>query len=188
VCVRLASCCDSHESWLQLRRRRTGGKEATRRGLSAHFDTSQGGAYCDCGATATDNASHGLPACTQPVTEAVLDDQRFTQLDKLLDQTSLYSKFLSEQMESLEPTVGDAGGAVGDKRRASGGASGSGSKRAKAECDAAHGTGKSPTREMLPLMTGGEMRSYQVRFIFVHGLLHVGLTNDVTRSSRALPG
>ena len=104
----------------------------------------------------------------------MLDDQRFTQLDKLLDQTSHYSKFLSEQMESLEPTDGDAGGAVGDKRRASGGASGSGSKRAKAEGDAAHGTGKSPTREMLPLMTGGEMRSYQVCFIFVHGLYILG--------------
>ena len=33
--------------------------------------------------------------------EAVLDDKRFKQLDELLNQTTLYSKFLTEQMDSM---------------------------------------------------------------------------------------
>ena len=33
---------------------------------------------------------------------AVLDDAKFKQLDALLDQTTLYSKFLTEQMDSLD--------------------------------------------------------------------------------------
>jgi len=37
----------------------------------------------------------------QLATEAVLDDKRFKQLDALLDQTTLYSKFLTEQMDSM---------------------------------------------------------------------------------------
>jgi len=43
---------------------------------------------------------------------------------------------------------------VGEKRRASG---------AKAGVKKAKTDEKSPTRELLPLMTGGEMRGYQVR-------------------------
>jgi hypothetical protein len=49
--------------------------------------------------------------------------------------------------------------AVGNKRRASG-AKGSGSKKAKQDEDA---PARSPTTDLLPLMTGGEMRSYQAR-------------------------
>jgi hypothetical protein len=44
---------------------------------------------------------------------------------------------------------------VGEKRRASG--SKAAAKKAKVE-------DKSPTRDLLPLMTGGEMRSYQARY------------------------
>ena len=49
---------------------------------------------------------------------------------------------------------GGEGGEVGGKRRRS--APGSAKKVAKVE-------EKSPTRELLPLMTGGEMRSYQLK-------------------------
>ena len=100
----------------------------------------------------------------------MLDDTRFKQLDQLLDQTSLYSKFLSEQMETMdgvaaaaaaaggegEGGAGDDGG-VGGKRRASG--KGTASKKARGE----GGSGTSPTLDLLPLMTGGEMRSYQLK-------------------------
>jgi ATP-dependent DNA helicase len=105
---------------------------------------------------------------TQPATEAVLDDTRFNQLDQLLNQTSLYSKFLSEQMETMDGAAaaaaaadgegdgGDDGTGVGGKRRASG--KGAAAKKARGEASS-----KSPTLELLPLMTGGEMRSYQLK-------------------------
>ena len=38
--------------------------------------------------------------------ETKLDAGRYNQLDQLLDQTNLYSKFLSEQMESLAQVRG----------------------------------------------------------------------------------
>lgn len=57
--------------------------------------------------------------------EAVLTKTRADELDKLLNQTDLYTKFLSEQMESIEAKTDgavDANGAAapGDKRKAKG--------------------------------------------------------------------
>lgn len=49
--------------------------------------------------------------------------------------------------------------AGGGKRKAGGGKGGSASKKAKAAGDAE----ESPTRALLPLMTGGEMRNYQLK-------------------------
>ena len=88
----------------------------------------------------------------------MLDDGRFDQLDQLLNQTTLYSKFLTEQMESLGGEEAPDG-EVGDKRHA--GARAGGAKRAKSGAGPAEAA--SPTRELLPLMTGGEMRGYQLK-------------------------
>jgi hypothetical protein len=56
--------------------------------------------------------------------EAVLTKTRADELDKLLNQTDLYTKFLSEQMESIEAKTeadaADAAAAAGDKRKGKG--------------------------------------------------------------------
>lgn len=96
--------------------------------------------------------------------EVSLSAKRFTQLDQLLDQTNLYSKFLSEQMESLaqgDEGEGDGAGAGADeddvgKRKGKGTAGGG--KKAKTE-----DSKKTPTERELPLVTGGELRSYQLK-------------------------
>ncbi len=62
-----------------------------------------------------------------------LDKGRFAQLDKLLNQTDMYTKFLSEQMNSIEQaTVEEA--KAGSKRKAA--AKGGKAKKAKTDGDA----------------------------------------------------
>jgi len=95
-----------------------------------------------------------------------LSAKRFTQLDQLLDQTNLYSKFLSEQMESLAQGdgadgEGDGGGAGADQAdvgKRKGKAAAGGGKKTKTE-----ESKKTPTERELPLVTGGELRSYQLK-------------------------
>jgi len=54
--------------------------------------------------------------------EAVLTKSRAAELDKLLDQTDLYTQFLSEQMQSIEAKADDGGEGAGEggKRKAKG--------------------------------------------------------------------
>lgn len=56
--------------------------------------------------------------------EAVLTKTRADELDKLLNQTDLYTKFLSEQMESIEAKTeadaADAAATAGAKRKGKG--------------------------------------------------------------------
>jgi ATP-dependent DNA helicase len=93
---------------------------------------------------------------------ADLDEQKFTHLNALLDQTTIYSKFLSEQMEGLDEekdaerarkkqkkSAKDAPGAKGKK---GGGASASGENEQEL----------SETKKLLPMMTV-EMRDYQLK-------------------------
>ena len=87
-----------------------------------------------------------------------LDDKKFKQLDALLDQTTIYSQFLSEQMETLEGE-GEGGSGDGSGGAGAGGASVALGKRKKMseeeELEA--------TKKMLPLMEGGSMRDYQLK-------------------------
>ncbi|QDZ22807.1 SNF2-related ATP-dependent DNA helicase [Chloropicon primus] len=70
--------------------------------------------------------------------DLTLDEKKYVQLNHLLDQTNLYSKFLSEQMDEIEQAVG--------KEEKS-------SKKAK-----------ETTQEfLLPLMKGGILREYQIK-------------------------
>ena len=91
-----------------------------------------------------------------------LDEQKFTHLNALLDQTTIYSKFLSEQMEGLDEekdserarkkqkkSAKDAPGAKGKK---GGGATASGENEGEL----------SETKKLLPMMTV-EMRDYQLK-------------------------
>ena len=77
-----------------------------------------------------------------------LDDKKFKQLDALLDQTTIYSQFLSEQMDTLE----DEHGKDGDKAKAT--------KKRKKMSESEE---LEATRKMLPLMEGGSMRDYQLK-------------------------
>ncbi|GHP10928.1 class II histone deacetylase complex subunits 2 and 3 [Pycnococcus provasolii] len=87
------------------------------------------------------------------VTPALSAD-RFHQLNVLLDQTSLYSMFLSEQMETLDQqTANDDAGAEPPSKR----------KKANGADAEKPGTSNGKTAELLPLMTGGEMRDYQLK-------------------------
>ena len=107
-----------------------------------------------------------------------LSDSRFKKLDVLLERTSLYSQFLSEQMNAIVEEV-DADAARGAAETGSGGAASKrkgsatdsvkkGAKRARGSSPggAVHDENpgvSSPTRELLPLLTGGEMREYQLK-------------------------
>jgi len=81
-----------------------------------------------------------------------LDDKKFKQLDALLDQTTIYSQFLSEQMDDLdeeearEKAAREEEAAAGKKRK---------KMTEEEELEL--------TRKMLPLMEGGSMRDYQLK-------------------------
>lgn len=105
----------------------------------------------------------------QPAKTETLTDEKFSQLDILLDQTDLYSKFLAEQMGQLQETIRAPGDNQGEepeeeeeptpvkgKRKAGGGAKGKGKKAKTAPT-------QTKTKQMLPLFTGGEMREYQLK-------------------------
>ena len=90
------------------------------------------------------------------VTPALSAD-RFHQLNVLLDQTSLYSMFLSEQMDQMDnqqTANGDDAGAEPPSKR---------KKKANSADADKPGTSNGKTAELLPLMTGGEMRDYQLK-------------------------
>ena len=76
-----------------------------------------------------------------------LDDKKFKQLDALLDQTTIYSQFLSEQMDTLDEEVDADGNQTGVKKKKK--------KMTEAEELAA-------TKAFLPLMSGS-MRDYQLK-------------------------
>ena len=122
-----------------------------------------------------------------PLAEATLTKDRAAELDKLLNQTDLYTKFLSEQMESIEQkteaeaaaeaaaaAAAAAGGGKKGKKAGKGGAAAAGTGASAAvtttaAADAAadkkrkrSADGLSPTQELLPLIDG-ELRDYQLR-------------------------
>lgn len=96
--------------------------------------------------------------------DKVLSDDRFSQLNLLLDQTTLYSQFLSEQMESLDNQTAAPGteGAAGEGGDAAAAGAARPSKRAKGQ-NGKEAPPPSKTADLLPLMTGGEMRDYQLK-------------------------
>lgn len=89
---------------------------------------------------------------------APLSDDKFKTLDLLLEKTNMYSQFLSEQIQSIaeetekESKIRSKSANDIDQVR----------KRAKVEGDDTRG---SPTRELVPLLTGGELRPYQLKGI-----------------------
>ncbi|BDA48761.1 probable global transcription activator SNF2L1 [Coccomyxa sp. Obi] len=92
---------------------------------------------------------------------ALLDQDRFGQLDKLLDQTGMYTKFLKEQMEQMtEEMDGSANQAVGSKRKT--GRQG-GNTRKKGAAGAVSAQMK-VQQELVPLIKG-ELRPYQLKGI-----------------------
>ena len=81
-----------------------------------------------------------------------LDDKKFKQLDALLDQTTIYSQFLSEQMDDLDEEEARERAAREEEAAA-------GKKRKKMTEEEE----LELTRKMLPLMEGGSMRDYQLK-------------------------
>ena len=77
-----------------------------------------------------------------------MTNDRFKQLDTLLEQTSMYSQFLSEQMAEIKRETELEATENSNSR-----------KRARPEEEGALGE----TRALLPLLTGGELREYQLK-------------------------
>ena len=78
-----------------------------------------------------------------------LDDKKFKQLDALLDQTTIYSQFLSRWTTWTRRRRG--------RKRARGGGGGEEEEKMTEEEEL------ELTRKMLPLMEGGSMRDYQLK-------------------------
>ena len=94
--------------------------------------------------------------------ETKLDERKFKQLDALLDQTTIYSQFLSEQMDTLEEEEGGASGrspnGANGKRGTDGKSTTLGKRKKMSEQEELEAT-----KKMLPLMEGGSMRDYQLK-------------------------
>jgi len=77
-----------------------------------------------------------------------MDDSKLVQLNQLLDQTDMFSKFLSEQMQEIESSI-DCKPKSSRSPKKKGGKGGQASK--------------SPTQDFLELVKGGELRDYQIK-------------------------
>ncbi|KAI8463605.1 MAG: P-loop containing nucleoside triphosphate hydrolase protein [Monoraphidium minutum] len=123
------------------------------------------------------------PAPPTDIKEAVLSEERFKQLDQLLNRTGMYTQFLTEQLAAItdKPSAAGAGGSGGggeeDEEEApaakgkgkgkaaakrKGAKGGAAAKRQKKEDDAAAPPGVTPTKALLPLING-ELRDYQLK-------------------------
>ena len=91
--------------------------------------------------------------------EAVLEDKKFDQLEKLLNQSQLFTQFLTEQMTAAEEKTqeeAEAGAKPGGKRKAGGKKGATPSKKSKANAI------DEVTREICPGFVGS-LREYQLR-------------------------
>jgi ATP-dependent DNA helicase len=87
--------------------------------------------------------------------EVDLDEGKFTNLNALLDQTTIYSKFLSEQMEGLDEEEERANKPAKKKAKTEAKANGKGG-------DGAGAAALTDTQKLLPMMTV-DMRDYQLK-------------------------
>ncbi|XVF15747.1 hypothetical protein REPUB_Repub09cG0182500 [Reevesia pubescens] len=113
-----------------------------------------------------------------------LDDTQFTRLDELLTQTQMYSEFLLEKMEDItfnvaEPETAQSKRGRGSKRRAANQYNNRKAKRAVAAMLTRSKEGEAEKtedlnlteeekiekeqRELVPLLTGGKLKSYQLK-------------------------
>ena len=92
--------------------------------------------------------------------EEKLDDKKFKQLDALLDQTTIYSQFLSEQMDTLDEEEGGDGSGKSPEGKGGKGSNKGGAKKRKRMTEAQE---LEATKALLPLMEGGSMRDYQLK-------------------------
>ncbi|KAI8542411.1 hypothetical protein RHMOL_Rhmol08G0137000 [Rhododendron molle] len=114
-----------------------------------------------------------------------LNDTQFTKLDELLTQTQLYSKFLLEKMDAItvngveedDDTVKGKKGGRGSKRKAATNFNNRKAKRAVAAMLTRSKEGTDPEdinlteeektekeqAELVPLLTGGKLKSYQLK-------------------------
>ncbi|XP_039021017.1 ATP-dependent DNA helicase DDM1-like [Hibiscus syriacus] len=120
----------------------------------------------------------------EPEESVHLNDTQFTRLDELLTQTQMYSEFLLEKMEDITFNVPKAEAAVakrgrGSKRRAANQYNNKKIKRAVAAMLTRSKEGESVNtedenlteeekiekeqRELVPLLTGGKLKSYQLK-------------------------
>ncbi|XVF62019.1 hypothetical protein PTKIN_Ptkin08bG0183000 [Pterospermum kingtungense] len=111
-----------------------------------------------------------------------LNDIQFTRLDELLTQTQMYSEFLLEKMEDItfnvaEPEAAQTKGGRGSKKRAANQYNNRKAKRAVAAMLTRSREAKGiedenlteeekiqkEQRELVPLLTGGNLKSYQLK-------------------------
>ena len=93
-----------------------------------------------------------------------LDEQKFTHLNDLLNQTTIYSQFLSEQMEGLDEETHAERARKKQKKSAKQGDAPGASRRKGGDGGGANADGDelSETKKLLPMMTV-ELRDYQLK-------------------------
>ncbi|KAE8685986.1 ATP-dependent DNA helicase DDM1 [Hibiscus syriacus] len=120
----------------------------------------------------------------EPEESVHLNDTQFTRLDELLTQTQMYSEFLLEKMEDItfnvpKPEAAETKRGRGSKRRAANQYNNKKVKRAVAAMLTRSKEGESVNtedetlteeekiekeqRELVPLLTGGKLKSYQLK-------------------------
>ena len=100
-----------------------------------------------------DDEAVARPKVVEEPKYEVLENEKFEQLNHLLDQTNLYSKFLSEQMDEIEQGLDAELEGSGGKKKGKKGKKGK--KAAPMETQG----------HLLPLMRGGTLREYQMKGI-----------------------
>ena len=129
----------------QLRREREAAEEAKK---DAEWDPSK---QNDDGLD--DDEAVARPKVVEEPKYEALENEKFEQLNHLLDQTNLYSKFLSEQMDEIEQGLDAELEGSGGKKKGKMGKKGK--KAAPMETQG----------HLLPLMRGGTLREYQMKGI-----------------------
>ena len=129
----------------QLRREREAAEEAKK---DAEWDPSK---QNDDGLD--DDEAVARPKVVDMAKYEALENEKFEQLNHLLDQTNLYSKFLSEQMDEIEQGLDAELEGSGGKKKGKKGKKGK--KAAPMETQG----------HLLPLMRGGTLREYQMKGI-----------------------
>ena len=129
----------------QLRREREAAEEAKK---DAEWDPSK---QNDDGLD--DDEAVARPKVVEEPKYEALENEKFEQLNHLLDQTNLYSKFLSEQMDEIEQGLDAELEGSGGKKKGKKGKKGK--KAAPMETQG----------HLLPLMRGGTLREYQMKGI-----------------------
>ncbi|CAL5223570.1 g6105 [Coccomyxa viridis] len=116
----------------------------------------------DLRAQREEGAKKALKDALVPQEQSALDSSRYDQLDKLLNQTGMYTTFLSEQLQAMDDQMfAETEAAAGQKRKA--GKQGGRTRKKGAAAQTTAGS-KKVQQELVPLIKG-DLRPYQLKGI-----------------------